>query len=528
MKSGLTLEALLTSPKAFGLTTASPLQRAIARVVDGLPLADLAHNPDVKTAIGLVQNLPSAPPYEVMILAGIRSGKSLIAAATAFRASQTCDLSGLGFGETPRVSIVSTSLDIGRVVFGHLLGNIQAHPALKALLMEEPNSDSLLLRHPTGRPVEIKVVAGSRAGATLVARWSAGCIFDEAPRMIGAEDGVVNYDDARAAVVGRLLPGAQLISIGSPWAPFGPIYEMVMEHHGKPSADLVIVRAAADKMNPIMWTPAKVERLKRSNPGVYRTDILGEFADPEASLFTAEELELVTRRTGDLPPESTVQYIAIIDPATRGNAWTLTVKGKRRVEERVLEVIVLARQWIGSKVAPLSADSVFTEIADILAPYGVTDIVSDQWAADPLRDIALRHGLNLYSVTTTAMSKVEMFNALAAKVAQGDVELPLDPVVRGDLLAVRKRVTQNGIAFELPRTSDGRHADYAANVALALQQWTNDPPVPKKVLTPTEQIAEAQGAARKKAQEWADRKAKAADRKLHRAIKRGDYSGFSR
>lgn len=528
MKSILTLESLLTSPKAFGLTTASPLQRGICRIVDGLPLGDLANNPDVKAAVGRVENLPSSPPYEVMILAGIRSGKSLIAAATAFRASQTCDLSALGAGEIPRVSIVSTSLDIGRVVFGHLVGNIQARPALKALLMEDPTSDTCLLRHPSGRPVEIKVVAGSRAGASLVARWSAGCIFDEAPRMIGAEDGVVNYDDARAAVVGRLLPGAQLISIGSPWAPFGPIYEMVMEHQGKPSADLVIIRAAADKMNPVLWTPAKVERLKRSNPGVYRTDILGEFADPEASLFTAEELEAVTRKTGDLPPEEGVQYVAVIDPATRGNAWTLTVKGKRRDGERVVETIVLARQWIGSKLAPLSAREVFTEIADILRPYGVIDIVSDQWAADPLRDIALGCGLNLYSVTTTAMSKVEMFNALAAKVGQGLVELPLDPIVRGDLLAVRKRVTQSGIAFELPRTSDGRHADFSSAIALALMQWTNDPPMPKRVLAPAEQVAEAQAQARKKAQEWADRKAKAADRKLNRALKRGDFRAFTR
>jgi hypothetical protein len=34
-------EALLTSPEAFGLTTATPLQRAICRVSDGVPIGDL-------------------------------------------------------------------------------------------------------------------------------------------------------------------------------------------------------------------------------------------------------------------------------------------------------------------------------------------------------------------------------------------------------------------------------------------------------------------------------------------------------
>jgi hypothetical protein len=51
--------------------------------------------------------------------------------------------------------------------------------------------------------------------------------------MAGQEDGVVNLDDARSAVLGRILPGSQLLYIGSPWAPFGPVYSMVQEFWGK-------------------------------------------------------------------------------------------------------------------------------------------------------------------------------------------------------------------------------------------------------------------------------------------------------
>ncbi len=52
------------------------------------------------------------------------------------------------------------------------------------------------------------------------------------------------------------------------------------------------------------------------------------------------------------------------------------------------------------------------------------------------------------------------------RLADDGLELPDDPMVRADLLSVRKRVTMNGLAIELPRTADGRHADYAPALAL--------------------------------------------------------------
>jgi hypothetical protein len=479
-----TLEELLTLKSGFGLTTASPVQRAVCRIIDGRPLGALAADPFVKSAIGDPAALPKGKPDEVLIISGIRTAKSLTAAATSVRASQICDMSGLGDGEVPRVSIVSLTTDLARVVFDHLLGNILARPALRAILLEEPSTDSLLLRHPSGRPVEIKVVAGARAGASLVARWSAGCIFDEAPRMVGSEDGVVNYDDCHAAVLGRLLPGAQIISIGSPWAPFGPIYNRVIEFTGKPSKSLVVVRAPAHHMNPVTWTADKIAELRTKNEAVYRTDILGEFADPSSSLFSSGELERVTRKApAELPFESGFDYGATMDPATRGNAWTFTVGAKKRgtddFQKRI--VVVLAKQWIGSKVEPLSPDTVMREIAATCKTYGIDVVTTDQYAADALRDIAERYGLALRVETITAQRKVELFQDLQTKIGEESIELPPDPVLRADLLSVRKRVTQNGIGIELPKTSDGRHADYAPAVALLASIPLRDPdPIPDR------------------------------------------------
>jgi hypothetical protein len=132
-----TLEDLLTSPEGFGITTATPLQRAICRIIEGHPLAELQQHPDVVEALGGLTNYdPSqTPPTEVVIVAGVRGGKSMIAAGTAIRAALSCDLTGLAAGEIPRFSIVSLSIDNAKVVYGHLLGALK-QPRLKPLRID--------------------------------------------------------------------------------------------------------------------------------------------------------------------------------------------------------------------------------------------------------------------------------------------------------------------------------------------------------------------------------------------------------
>jgi hypothetical protein len=473
-----TLENILTHEAAFGLTTASPVQRAICRIADGLPLGDFAEHPDVIAAVGDLHALPiGTRPTELHVLSGIRTAKSLFAAAGATRAAITCDLSGLRPGETPRVSCLSLTTDLGRVVFDHLVGTLNAKPALRKLMLEEPTSDSVLLRHPSGRPVEVKVIAGARAGASLVSRWSAGAIFDESPRMLGEEEGIVNFDDARRAVLGRLLPGAQLFAIGSPWAPRGPIYDVVQEHWKKPKPHIVVVRSPATAMNPVWWTPERAAALKTKDEQAYRTDVLAEFADPESSLFSSMEIDRCTRAAPlVLPKEDQHHYVAAIDPATRANAWTLAIGvRKRRATGRGYTSIVLAKQWQGSKTDPLKPDETLQEIASLIRSYGLGFLYTDQHAADFIHAIAQRYGVDVIKENITAPSKVQMYESLRTRIADGDVELPPDPQVRVDLLSIRKRVTMNGIAIELPRTADGRHADYAPAVGLVVQKCLWDP-----------------------------------------------------
>ncbi len=479
MRAFASLEQLLTSEHGFGLTTATPLQRAICRVADGKPLGELATHPHVIAAIGNVATIDGKRPRAIDILAGIRTFKSIFAAVLAVWAARTVDFSRLGAGEVPRFSILSITKDLAHVIFRHLVGNLMARPNLHSILIGEPTADTAMLRTASGVPMEVKVVAGARAGASVVARWSAGIVNDEATRMLGQDEGVVNLADTKAAVAGRLLPGAQEINIGSPWAPFGPMYDEQVKHWKKPTQDLVVIRARADWLNPMWWTQERAEELRRTDPTAYQTDFLAEFADAEEAMYALALLEASTRQgLLEVPRETGHEYVAAMDPATRGNAWTLVVGTRTGRKKR----IVCARQWQGTRIEPLRPHRVLAEVADVLAGYGLGWCYTDQWAADPLRDLALGlkddNGipmpLDLVVEDWTAKNKTEAHMALQAEMAEGYVELPPDPMLLKDFKVVKKRVTQAGIAIDLPQTSDGRHADYAAAVAKCLHRWIEE------------------------------------------------------
>jgi hypothetical protein len=469
-----TLEELYTSAAGFAVP-ASPTQRAILRAIEGRSLGELAAHPAVVEAFGgevAIAALPTTAPTEFDLLAGIRTGKSQIAACRALHASQTVDVSGLAAGEVPRVSVLSLDLDKADVVLDHLVGTMLARPALRGLLLEEPANRTVRVRHPSGRPVEIAVVAGSRAGGSVVARWSAGVVFDEFARMLGSADGaVVNFDDARRGALGRLLPGATVLSIGSPWAPFGPAYERFLQRHGKPTVEHVVVRARADAMNPQWWTEARIERLKASDDLAYQTDVLAEFADPSESFILQSEIKRATREgPAVLPPSNRPRkYMVGVDPGTRGNAFAMILLSAATFDGgEVRYQVVMAREWRGTPSAPLSPWETFRQIRNLIAPYGDPLVVTDQHSADAYQDICVRLGVRLKIAPITAQNRSELFESIKGVFATGAIEIPPDRTLQNDLASVRRRLTVTGIGYDLPRTGDGRHGDYVPALALAL------------------------------------------------------------
>ena len=229
-----------------------------------------------------------------------------------------------------------------------------------------------------------------------------------------------------------------------------------------------MVKAPAYDMAPLIWTPEKLEIAKR-DPRIYRTDIEADFADPEENLFTTEMIDMATRESPLIaPPEPGMQYTAAIDPATRGNSFTLVVASGSGIKKKR---VILAKQWTGSAVNPLRPAAVLEEIAHILKAYRVTVLDSDQYMGDALRDLANQVGLVLVPHSWSSTERTKRYLTLRTMFEINDVELPPDPTVRQDLQRVIRRYSSNGVSIDLLRTNDGRHADFAPAICMALTRW---------------------------------------------------------
>ena len=196
----------------------------------------------------------------------------------------------------------------------------------------------------------------------------------------------------------------------------------------------------------------------------------------ESSLLTPGLLDRITRKAPEtLPYQDGWEYVAQMDPATRGNGWTLVIATRRREGDRFRRVIVRLREWRGTSSRPLLPDVVLAEIAAELAPYHLTAVWSDQHHADSLMAIGRRIGLRVLVDTMSAPKVLDQAENLATWIADDEVEIPQHPQLRADLLSIRRVLTANGMTIRLAETPDGRHADYAAAVMGSLGRFLRVP-----------------------------------------------------
>jgi hypothetical protein len=466
----ITLERLLTSADGFDLP-ASPLQLAIARAADGRRIGSALDDEAIERHFGCGRSrIGLVTPVVVAIIAGVRSGKSLFAACAAVKSTCTADLDQLKKHEIPRFAIVAPTVDNANATFRLLVGHVQASPLLRGMMVGEPTADTLVLRRPTdGRIVEIVVVAAHRGAVTLRSRWLVGAVLDEVALFAAETEGAtVNAEELLRAAEPRLVKGGQVWLISSPFGPSGLLWDIYRAHFGKPGRVLV-VHAPTQSMNPA-FPLEQIEELRATKPDVAAREFDAEWLEPDTAMYPHAQLD-AARRSAPLEeaPIAGAAYYAGQDPASRANAYTLVI-ARAEVEKGETKRVVVAfcRQWVGSKKRPLDLDAVMNEIAGICGRYRVRKVASDGYSADALKAIGRHYGLTIDDQQSTTAETYERFESARVLLAQDRIELPPDAVFLADLKAVRKKALANQIRIDLPRTSNGRHCDYAPAFALAV------------------------------------------------------------
>jgi hypothetical protein len=241
------------------------------------------------------------------------------------------------------------------------------------------------------------------------------------------------------------------------------------ERFGKPTDELVVMRTTGPAGNPTFWTRDRLDKLRRRDPAAADVAEFAKFLSPESSLFASGSLDAVTRTSGDEVPAIPGRlYVAAMDPGTRSNAWTLIIIEVDLTKRPSRFVVSVAKEWIGTKQSPLRTDVVLKEIAGLCRKYGVSEVTTDQWGFDFMKPQAIELGLCLYQHNLSTLERVELYEQTRVLIEDHRIELPPVPHLRDDLLRAKKRVTQSGITIELPKTSDGRHCDFAPSLVLAI------------------------------------------------------------
>lgn len=323
-----------------------------------------------------------------------------------------------------------------------------------------------------GRPVIIRVYTASIAG---VSGFTGICILlDEMAKWKDADTGANPAKEVLASIRPTMAtqPHARIFLSSSPLGQ--------LDAHARAFADgdtdmQMVAHAPTWVANPSI-TEASTHKLEPDEARWRREYKAEAMEGDEASLLSAAMLDICTRAgSGDVPRETACSYVAAMDPGFVQNAWTFAIAAKRNIGGKLRKSIVCHREWRGSALAPLRPDDVFAAMAPLCAKYGVTGILSDQYERFSLAAIAEKYGLGVWLPSVNAESRLAMYESLVAEFAAGLVEVPADQTMRADLLAIRQKLTPNGFTIALPVTPDGRHADYAPTVTLALAHCTVDP-----------------------------------------------------
>jgi hypothetical protein len=454
----LTLEGVF-SGAGFADTPASPLQRAICRAVSGLPLGDVLPAELVERHFGCTE-MPKERARRVVIIAGVRGGKSLLSCCAAIHACLTAELSTLKPHELPRYAIIAPTVDAARATFVQLCGIVRSSRVLRSFLDGEPTADELTFRRPDGRKVELVVVAAHRGGLSVRNRWLVGVTLEEVASFGSEATGaVVNAEDILSAAETRLLPGCQAWLISSPFGPTGLLYDLHQRYYGKPGRTLV-VHAPTRALNP-SFPQSRIDEIRREQPDVAAREYDAGWVDADSAYLPAVSIDRAIRPAPLV--RSGTALVAGMDPATRSNGWTLACAWSEHDGDVNRVIVGGCWQWTGSKSAPLSPRATLGEIAQVLRPFGVRRIYVDGWSFDALREHAAAVGLSLEQ-HSGGMDVA--YGRLRTLLANELIELPPNPTMRQDLLAVRQRATSAGTKVHLPRTADGRHCDFAPSIAL--------------------------------------------------------------
>lgn len=450
------LEEFAVDPLLGGFVEASPGQRLVLRLLDGLPPANAEQRELFEAIASRAWGEDLATPRRtVALIMGADSGKSLTAALLLLHRALFADLSGLRPGQRGVGLLVAPDTRLARIPLDYIKGIIETSPVIAAEVEGDPLAETIRFT----RGSEVTILPATIGGRATRGRRFVSVILEETA-YFRDQDYTVNDQDIVRAVRPRLLPGAQLVAISTPYRKLGWLYEIFRAEHGR-SRRALVLQAPTAVMRPDK-SAASIEDEYLEDPTSAAAELGAEFLENVSDFLSAADVEAVTDEGVDRrPPEDGFHYTAATDPSgLRNDHWALTVFGRRGEE---------VRQFVSTAWPPgISVDRLIGELSAILKPFGLTTLVSDQYGSEVTKAHFTRAGINVQErpFTSSANSaKALGFKALKELIVGRQIRLLDDPVLSRELKLLEvTRLSGGGERIAAP----GRlHDDRACACALA-------------------------------------------------------------
>ena len=138
-------------------------------------------------------------------------------------------------------------------------------------------------------------------------------------------------------------------------------------------------------------------------------------------------------------------------------------------------IVDLISSWQGSRKKPLNSEEIAGEVKELLSLYGLDSLFGDPYADVPIVRDYENIGIRFVIEAQTEEQNFDMFRNFKALIRRGQIDLPDDPVMRKDVLALQSKKRGNRFKIEAPDRL-GFHDDVSnvlANLSMKLMPMSS-------------------------------------------------------
>lgn len=455
-----TIIEFVTDPQLIGDPDLSPAQETFLRALYGLSPSE-EQAAIFRECTGADYTTPRRYS-EAAALCGRRSGKTrkLLSRIAIYEAVLGGHERHLARGERGVFLIVAQSFRAGKnLAFKAIEADLTGSPLLRSMVAEI-RADEIDLTNGITIAVYPPSFRAFR-GLTLVSLMADEIAFWNVEGVNPDREVLAAARPAMATI-----PGAKLIMASTPYAKRGALYEAVKAGWGQADSEVLVWKAPTALMNPSI-SRAYLERERRRDPEMFRREFEAEPSDSITTLFDSDAIDAcVIPGRRELPPHPAFSYVAALDAAFRGDTFTFGLCHQE--QGRVIFDVLTG--WEGSKRQPVNLESIAQEIGRLCAEYRVSEVLGDQYCAQPIKEALARHGVRFQERAFSARFKAEIYHSLKHVLNQGTIELLDHPKSLRELGNIELRLTSGGNAQIGAPEIGGYHDDYATVIALAASE----------------------------------------------------------